>query len=305
MELNQIEAFVSVATLGGFTKASRQLHRTQPAISRRIQLLEKSLGACLFERHGREVKLTPEGYAFLEYAQTTIAAMRDGIRAVNEAIDTNSGGPPVGLAVVGTLADTHLTTALSRFRKLYPATEVTLRTATSREVSVLVRRGEAEIGIRYFSDDHPDLEMTELGNENLFLVVSTNHRLSRKVVSGSNDLADENFMSFPVDANHQDSLGALLPRKLHSFGITDPKITHIDSLTAQKRLVESGYGIALLPLSACREEVEARSLSILKFKGNAIKASEPVVAIHRKSGFRRKRAIELLELIRNSFELTD
>lgn len=304
MELNQIEAFVSVATLGGFTKASRQLHRTQPAVSRRVQLLEKSLGVNLFERRGREVTLTPQGYAFLQYAQIALAAIRDGKRAVNETVDADAGGPPIGLAIVGTLADRQLTMALSKFRQQYPTTDVILRTATSREVSMLVRRGEAEIGIRYYSDDHPELETTELGDEKLFLVVSAIHRLSDRIIGGPRDLEGENFMGFPFDATRSDSLGGLLPRELHAYGLADPKITHIDSLTAQKRLVESGYGIALLPLSACHEEIDRGVLSILKFKGSAIEAVEPVVAVQRKTGVRRKRVTELLALIESSFDLT-
>ena len=114
MDLDQLEAFVSVATLGGFTRASEQLHRTQPAISRRVQLLEKSLDVALFARRGREVTLTPEGRTFLPYAQTALATLRDGLSAVREA--SGAAGPPLRVAVVGTLADVQLASALRRFR---------------------------------------------------------------------------------------------------------------------------------------------------------------------------------------------
>src|SRR5215469_15976366 len=64
MELNQIEAFVAIVRGGGFTRASATLHLSQPAISRRLHLLEDELGAPLFERIRSGAVLTEAGRAF-------------------------------------------------------------------------------------------------------------------------------------------------------------------------------------------------------------------------------------------------
>jgi len=58
MTVDELETFVCIAEVGGFTEASRRLHRSQPAVSRRIHELERGLGAALFERAGRRVVLT-------------------------------------------------------------------------------------------------------------------------------------------------------------------------------------------------------------------------------------------------------
>jgi len=61
MELRQLRAFVEVATLGHFGHAAERLHLTQPALTQRIQALERELGLQLLERNAREVRLAPPG----------------------------------------------------------------------------------------------------------------------------------------------------------------------------------------------------------------------------------------------------
>ena len=69
MELSEIEAFVTISRAGGFTRAAGILHLSQPAISRRIELLERELGAPVFERLPGGIRLTQAGESFLPYAQ--------------------------------------------------------------------------------------------------------------------------------------------------------------------------------------------------------------------------------------------
>src|SRR5215831_9043813 len=107
MDLDQVEAFVAIVRRGGFTRASSILHLSQPAISRRVHLLEQALGAPLFERMPSGAVLTDAGRAFLPHAEALLASMRDGIDAVGALFGTSRGA--VTLAVVGTLASTSLT----------------------------------------------------------------------------------------------------------------------------------------------------------------------------------------------------
>src|SRR5688572_6975605 len=140
MELDQVETFLAIVRRGGFTRASSSLHLSQPAISRRIHLLEHELGAPLFERIPSGVILTDAGRAFLPHAEALLASMRDGVEAVHALKGTSSGA--LTLAIVGTLASTTLTERLRRFREAHPAVDLRIRTALSTEVSALVRRGD-------------------------------------------------------------------------------------------------------------------------------------------------------------------
>src|SRR5216117_1724990 len=81
MELDQVETFVAIVRRGGFTRAASSLHLSQPAVSRRLDLLERELGRPLFDRTRGGARLTEAGQAFLPHAEALLASMRDGVEA--------------------------------------------------------------------------------------------------------------------------------------------------------------------------------------------------------------------------------
>lgn len=296
MNLEEIETFLYIAKLGSFSKASTKLHRTQPALSRRIRLLERSLGATLFDRVGRSVALTHEGSAFLPHAEAIMASLRDGRRAVDDARAPRRGARHLSLGIVGTLADSAIVDALGVFKSRERGISVSLTTGTSREVSRLVRNGEAELGLRYFADHHPNLISIPLGSEKLYVVVSASHRIRAKRIHDLRQLTNENWLGFPKDRNQPESFGHLLERELSAAGAVEPKITPVDSLTAQKRLVQAGFGVTLMPLSSCREELRTRSLRTIDVAN--LKAELPIVVVRRKDGYTSKLAESFLQLLK-------
>ncbi len=249
MELDHVEAFVAIVRRGGFTRAAATLHLSQPAISRRVHLLERELGAPLFERIRSGVILTDAGRAFLPHAETVLASMRDGIDAVGALRGADRG--VVTLAVVGTLASTSLTARLRRFRDTCPAIDLRVRTALSREVSELVRRGDATLGLRYDADLHPDLVSMPVHDEPMVPVCSAHHRLAHARRVDAKALAGERWITFPLRPGPaREPYASALERGLAIVGASASEIIPIDSLTAQKRMVEAGFGLALLPSPA-------------------------------------------------------
>jgi DNA-binding transcriptional LysR family regulator len=291
MNFDEIRAFVSVARLGGFTRAADRLHRSQPAISRRITLIERELGAPLLERTRGGVGLTEAGRAFLPFAEAVLSAIEDGRQAVRAAIDERRGA--VSLALVGTLADSNIVEVLRRFAQRSKSVELDLRTATSEEVSGLVRRGEVTLGLRYFADEQGGLNSRVVGEERLLTICSADHPLAGKRVS-KKALAAERWVSFPL-ARGRESLGRILERQLAGAGLDEPKITVIDSLTAQKRLVQAGFGVALVPESSVRDELKLGTLKELNIP--AVRAAVPVVLVHRRSGYLNPAAQALIGLM--------
>lgn len=282
MELDHVEAFLAIVRAGGFTRASASLHLSQPAISRRIRLLERELGAPLFERLGSGVLLTDAGRAFQPYAETLLASMRDGIGAV--AALRGAGQGVVTLAIVGTLASSPLTGRLRRFRAAHPGVDLRLRTALSAEVSALVRRGDATLGLRYEADPDPDLVTRVVHLEPMVPVCSPQHRLARRRSVEAAALAGERWLAFPPRAAAaREPYTSVLDQRLLACGLHAAEIVPIDSLSAQKRMVEAGFGLALLPQSAVEEELRTGTLRVLRI--GALRATVPVALIHRRQAF--------------------
>jgi DNA-binding transcriptional LysR family regulator len=293
MDSAVLDTFVAVHRSGGFSSAAELLGRSQPAISRRIALLEAELGAPLFERAAGGVVLSQAGRVLMPHAERILAALKDASDAVR-ALQPRPAGP-LSIAVVGTLAGADLTGVLKRFVKAFPAVKLSLRTATSAEVSDIVRSGAATIGLRYFEDPAPDLIGRVLGPEKLVVVCARDHALAGRRVRTLHALRAEHWFAFPDAHAWRDASAVNIFAQFLTHGVAAIEWTPVDSLTAQKRLIEAGFGIALLPERAIREEMAAKALAVIRV--GDLRASNPVVAITRKHGYLSAAALKLLEIL--------
>ena len=297
MELDHVEAFVAIVRRGGFTRAASALHLSQPAVSRRLDLLEREVGRPLFDRTRGGARLTEAGRAFLPHAEALLASVHDGLEAVRALERTDSG--TVTLAIVGTLASTALTGRLRRFRRRHPRIRLLLRTALSREVSALVRRGEAVLGLRYFPDPDPELVSVPLYRDALLTVCSPGHRLARVRRPTVRMLDGQTWVAFPVgQGSGTEGYAQMLSERLAALGLSAAETITIDSLTAQKRLVEAGFGLGLMPESTVQEELRLGTLRALKV--SAMRLAVPVVLVHRRRAFVSGAARAVIALLREA-----
>jgi DNA-binding transcriptional LysR family regulator len=273
MDVDALRTFLAVHRCGGVTRAAAELSRSQPALSRRLALLERELGAPLFERIPSGTALSQAGQALLPYAEAALAALHDGHAAVHAVHSGVSG--PVSVALVGTLASTRLTAVLRHLTHQHPNLEVLLRTATSHEVSDLVRRGEVTLGLRYSDDPAPELRCETLFAERLLPVAAPDHPRANTRHAAPHGLAGQRWITFPTVPGRPEASAAYVRHALDAAGVPDEQILRIDSLTAQKRLVEAGFGIALLPESGIQEELATGSLTVLEVDDLDVRSPSP------------------------------
>ncbi len=128
LELRSLRQFVAVAEELHFGRAALRLHMTQPPLTQAIQKLEQALGAALFERSSRSVKLTPAGAALLPLAQRLLADAHALASQVQAAAAGQSGR--LRLAFVSTAGFGELPRWLRSFRDQQPDIALSLREAT-------------------------------------------------------------------------------------------------------------------------------------------------------------------------------
>jgi DNA-binding transcriptional LysR family regulator len=296
MDMDQIRTFVTVARGRSFSDAATALHRSQPAISRRIELLEREFDVPLFDRLRGGVVLTDAGAAFLPYAEIVLAAAQDGAEALRAGRQGDAG--KISLALVGTLANAALTNVLRQFGRKYPKARLDLRTATSREVEELVQRGEATLGLRYATGSNSGVVSEVITQERMVVVANPDHPLANGRRHQPGKLASERWVAFPT-RYARESFVQFLQRKLLAVGLEDVEIIPIDSLAAQKRLVEAGFGIALLAESGIQEELKSGTLKVVNVP--ALKASIPIALVYRRNGFLSAAARSLMSMIETSW----
>ena len=294
MELGEIEAFVTISRVGGFTRAAELLHLSQPAISRRIDLLERELKAPLFERLPGGIRLTEAGQALLPHAQQMLAAVEDGWAAVR-ALEEEEVGTST-LALVDTLASTHLNTHLRAFHETYPQVRLRLHTARSDEVSTLVQQGDAHLGLRYFADPRPEIRSLPVLDEPLLVICAAHTRFFNEEPTEPSALLGVPWVTYPLHAGSSgEPFARLLEQRLLLHGLESAERVVIDSLTAQKRLIEADFGIGLLPASSIEEERQLGTVRVLPVA--ALQTSVPVLAIHRQHAYLTRAARLLLALL--------
>ncbi len=145
MDTQNLRAFLLVAETGSFSLAAEKLHLTQPAVSKRIALLEEQLGADLFDRIGRNISLTEAGNALLPHAravQRELEAARQSVRDLSGAV-----AGQLRLATSHHIGLHRLPPVLSEFSRAFPAVQIDIDFMDSEQAYELIMQGKVELAI--------------------------------------------------------------------------------------------------------------------------------------------------------------
>ncbi len=176
IEISQLIAFERVAREGNFTRAADALHLTQPAISTRIAALEKQIGGQLFERKGRQLKLTPLGQRFLPYAERVLAVIADGLQEVQNFHTGKIG--ELKVAALNPFILSLIPDPLEQFRMEYPAVDIRIWQRLKADILNMLYDGVVTLGL--INAPHFDQNLIPLAHfqEPIRGVVSVNHPLA-------------------------------------------------------------------------------------------------------------------------------
>lgn len=274
MLLSQIASFVEIARTGNLSRAAEALFVTQPALTARLQGLERELGAPLFLRTRRGMRLTEAGRAFLPYAERALAAVGEGRRLVAEIQRGGAGELTIGAApAVSTYV---LPALLKQFADEHPNARLSVRTGHSEEVLELVLREEVELGLTR-ELRHPEIESVPVYEDELVLVTNRDHPFARHVLIRIEEIGGEQLILFDRTSSYHELTSALF----RAAGVEPRGVMELDNIDAAKKMVQQGLGVAFLPAAAVAAELDAGSLRAV-----AVADAEPVrrqiVAIRRR-----------------------
>lgn len=264
MELRQLKYFIEVARLEHFSMAAETLHVAQSALSRQIGLLEKELGVELFEREGRNVKLTLIGKLFAEQALMAMKAIDNATQLIEEYSDPERGTIRIGFP--SSIASSTLPTIITAFKKEYPEVRFHLRQGSYEFLTEGIKNREIDlalIGPVPMSD--PDVHADILFSERFVALLPETHVLAGQGGLSLSQLGQDSFVLFPegfvlrkivVDACHQAGFRPIVPYEG-------------EDLDAIKGLVTAGIGVTLLPETTLFENMPSGTV--------ALKINYPVV----------------------------
>lgn len=283
MNIAELEAFLAVYDAGTYTKAADALSISQPAVTRRISLLESDLDCALFERGRHGARPTPPGNAFAPFARRVLGELKAGKQAVQEIQAGESG--TLTLAIAGTIPNTELMQHLRAFRLHNPNVQLMLHTGTSNDVSTMVANGEADVGLRYFAPDDPMLTSRLVANERGTIVAANPTSLVDAGIPTLAQLTESPWIMFPTgEGSSGEPIAIHVLESLAGAGIRPSHITRIDGLSAQKRLVAADFGLAMMQESAVADELAAGTIQQIVL--DRLQVEYSVYLVTRKRGYR-------------------
>jgi len=242
MELRQLKYFVEVARREHVSEAADILHVAQSAISRQIANLEAELGVYLFEREGRNVKLTPIGRHFLPHAETVLRAVDYAKQQIDEYLDPERGTIKIGFP--SSLASHTMPMVISAFKEEHPNVKFQLRQGSYKYLIEAVKRREIDLAfLGPVPTDEKQIKGEILFIESFAALLPLNHRLAKRESIVLNELRHEPFITFPEGyILHQIVIDAC-----KQAGFSPIISSEGEDLDAIKGLVSAGIGVTLLP----------------------------------------------------------
>ncbi|HET9093891.1 MAG TPA: LysR family transcriptional regulator [Solirubrobacteraceae bacterium] len=292
MEERRLEVFHAVARELSFSRAALILHLSQSAVSQQIAALERELGAVVFDRSRRRVRLTPAGAALLDRVDQLLGQFAEARRAVAAAGGAVEGDLRVAASrTVGTYMLPQLLAPLGR---RHPALRFAISIENSERVIQMLLSGQADIG--YVEDNvaGPGVVLTPLIEDELLLVAPASHRFARMREVPLHDILTE-----PLVVRERGSgTRRISEEHLQAAGVSVAELriaAELAGIESIKAAVETGLGISILSSATLARELALGTLVARRLEGATIRRS--IFAVSLAGGTELPAARELTEAL--------
>jgi DNA-binding transcriptional LysR family regulator len=256
MESRNLETLLWVVRLGSISAAAEQLHLSQPAITRRIQELERDLQARLFERRGVGVAPTAIAQALVQNAERVLAEIA-AMRSTASDRTTVRGKLRIGIAEL--IGLTWFDRLLARIEDEYP--ELTTEIDVDLSSSLVDRVLRRELDVAFFPGSAPaeSICQTKIG--------SCEHRWVAKadIVHGNGDVSPHDLAEMPIIVLPKGAAAHNIV--MHWFmqaGVRPTRVRTCNSLSVNTSLVRKGLGISAMPVDLISDELASGELIALR-----------------------------------------
>jgi LysR family hydrogen peroxide-inducible transcriptional activator len=241
MELHQLRYICAIEETGSFSRAAERCQVTQPSLSQQVLKLEEDLGAKLFDRLGRSVRLTEAGRAFLPHAREILSQM-DAARASVAGQRADLRGS-VAVGVIPTIAPYLMPLATAGFAKKYPEARLRILEATTPVLIDSLRTLSIDLAILALPLRHKDLELFPLRREPLFAVLPKDHERADAKTMALRELRGASFVMLRDGHCFRDlSLNACAHARV------TPRIAfESDQFSSVLGMVAAGVGVSIVP----------------------------------------------------------
>lgn len=254
INLKHLRLFLAVAEQGSISAGAREVHVSQPAVTRQLMQLESRLGTSLFHRLPRGVLLTETGELLFDYAKRIFALANEAEKTVFEV--EGLGGGELLLGASTTLGNYILSDVLPVFHQRYPRVRIGLEIANTDQIESLVESWTVTMGLVEGPPSSPNISSQVFMEDELLPVVGIRHRLRIRPARTPTSLEGPLLLRERGSGTRQ-----VVESHLQTVGVEVKNRMYIGGTEAIKRLVASGMGIAWLPRASVAAEIKDGSLA--------------------------------------------
>lgn len=244
MDTDQLRQFLAVARLGNFTRASKELGLSQPALSRSIQRLEEEFGQPLLERKPRSVELTDAGALLQSRASEVLGILEDTKAQITD--DGQSGRLRIG--AIPTVAPYFLPDFLRRFSGEFPLASLLVQEDTTENLLARCKQGDLDLAVLALPIAERYLETLPLMEEELQLVLPLGHPLIEPERVGPADIEPYPFVLLGEAHCLSESVVSFCRQRSFQPVIVE----RTNQLVTVQELVSLGHGVSMIPAMARR-----------------------------------------------------
>jgi len=276
IDIRELRSFIHIARLGSFSRAANDLHIAQPALSRQVAKLEEEIGASLFVRHGRGVRLTSAGASLLERAEMIVNLVAQTGEHVRTSKDNLTGHLALGLPpAVGTWVAPAIVEA---FRNEWPAVGLHIREGLSSSLQEWVLDRRVDIAVVYNQPPLDALHVTPLNSEPMVLISAPSD--ARFLGPGGDSVTFRDVAELPLIAPafpHADR--RVLEQAAAQHGAHLHVALEVDSVSLTKELVAAGHGYAVITQTAVQGEIDGGKIRAIAIERPPIRSVVSIVTL--------------------------
>lgn len=286
MDTQHLQAFVAIAESGSFSGAADKLHLTQPAISKRIALLEDQVKSPLFDRIGRQIALTQAGLVLLPKAKLIL----NEVEAASQAIADLQGDVKGKLSIATShhIGLHYLPPYLRRYTQDYPQVKLDLHFLDSELAYQEVIHGRFDMAVVTLAlEQESRIHATQLWQDELQFVAAPNHPLATQHNLSLKELSDH-----PAIMPDMNTYTTRLIKTLFDQAGLNLEITLVTNhLDAIKMMLSIGLGWGVLPKRLIDSQLK-------RLKINQAAIHRPLGIIHHSQRSLSKAATSLIDLLK-------
>lgn len=259
MNLNHLNYFRVLAKLEHYTQAADKLSITQPSLSHAMSSLEKDLGTYLFEKQGRNIKLTKYGKIYFEYVDRALSELEKGEKKLRELTNISSG--TIELGYIYTLGPTFVPALIKSFVSIGENKNIkfSFGQGTTKSLIEDLKNEKFDIVLCSYVENEEDVEFIPIRREELVVIVANDHPLAQKDFIDLRDVDNYPLIGF----SEKSGIRPLINNLFEKVNITPNIICEVEEDNAVIGLVEINYGIAVVPKISSLKNYNVKVLPII------------------------------------------